>query len=78
MEPCCGPSAGVVAAQVGQGNHGVLLIMVTENQQPWTHLAPGMTFGPYGINFERTNTWWNESPAWLQYVTRSQYLLGAM
>jgi len=43
--------------------------------QPWVDLKPGMTMGPYGFEFERTNTWWNESPAWLQYITRSQYLL---
>ena len=43
--------------------------------QPWVDLKPGMTMGPFGFEFERTNTWWNQSPAWLQYVTRSQYLL---
>ena len=34
-----------------------------------------MTMGPWGIHFERTNTWWNQGAAWLKYVGRSQYLL---
>lgn len=43
--------------------------------QPWLHLAPGMPFGPYGINFERTNTWWKPGRAWVAYLTRCQSLL---
>ena len=43
--------------------------------QPWTNLEPGMTFGPYGINFERTNTWWQPGKAWVEYLTRCQSLL---
>jgi len=43
--------------------------------QPWLNLAPGMTFGQYGINFERTNTWWKPGRAWVQYLTRCQSLL---
>lgn len=45
--------------------------------QPWLHFAPGMTFGPYGINFERTNTWWSPGKAWIEYLTRCQALLQA-
>ena len=29
-----------VAAEVGQGDHGVLLVVMAENQQPRAHLAP--------------------------------------
>jgi hypothetical protein len=43
--------------------------------QPWTNLVPGMTFGPYGINFERTSTWWKPGKAWVSYLTRCQSLL---
>ncbi len=43
--------------------------------QPWTNRWPGMTMGQWGTHFERTCTWWEQSRAWLQYVTRCQYLL---
>lgn len=43
--------------------------------QPWQNLSPGMTFAKYGINFERTNTWWEQSADWIAYITRCQYLL---
>ena len=43
--------------------------------QPWLNLAPGMTMGPWGINFERTITWWDQGAAWIKYITRSQFLL---
>lgn len=43
--------------------------------QPWMNLVPGMTFGPYGINFDRTNTWWRQGKAWVEYLTRCQALL---
>ena len=31
--------------------------------QPWTNRWPGMTMGQFGINFERTVTWWNQGKA---------------
>ena len=43
--------------------------------QPWNDRIPGMTMGPWGINFERTNTWWNQGAAWISYLARSQFLL---
>ena len=43
--------------------------------QPWLDLVPGMTMGPHGFHFERTVTWWNQSPAWLSYLARCQHLL---
>jgi hypothetical protein len=44
-------------------------------QQPWLDRQPGMSMGAYGINFERTNTWWNEATAWMNYLARCEYLL---
>lgn len=43
--------------------------------QPWLNLVPGMTMGPHGFHFERTNTWFEESVAWLRYLARCQYML---
>ena len=43
--------------------------------QPWTNRRPGMTMGPFGINFERTETWWNQGKAWINYISRCQFLL---
>ncbi len=43
--------------------------------QPWLDRYPGMTMGPWGINFERTNTWWEPGKAWITYISRCQYML---
>lgn len=43
--------------------------------QPWMNVRPGMTMGPWGFHFERTNTWWEQGSAWLQYLSRCQFLL---
>ncbi len=43
--------------------------------QPWPDLVPGMTMGPYGIHFDRTNTWWKPGKAWIASLTRCQFLL---
>lgn len=43
--------------------------------QPWLNRSPGMTMGPYGLHFDRTATWWEPGRAWIEYLTRSQYLL---
>lgn len=47
--------------------------------QPWAqgNLAPGMTMGPWGTHFERTNTWWFDQKGWIDYQTRCQALLQA-
>jgi len=38
-------------------------------------VQPGMTFGPYGGNFHRNNTWYPESRGWIDYITRCQFLM---
>lgn len=37
--------------------------------------GPGMQMGPWGLHYERTNTWWEFSKPWHDYVARSQYML---
>ncbi len=43
--------------------------------QPWTNHWPGMTMGQWGFHFERTITWWEQGKAWLDYISRCQFLL---
>ncbi|MDR3707656.1 MAG: glycosyl hydrolase [Capsulimonadaceae bacterium] len=43
--------------------------------QPYLDRYPGVTMGPWGLNFERTNTWWEPGKAWISYLTRSQFIL---
>jgi hypothetical protein len=38
-------------------------------------LKPGMTMGPYGVQWNRNQTWWSMADAYHQYVSRCQYLL---
>jgi len=45
--------------------------------QPWTNPVrlPGMTMGPFGVHFDRTQTWWRQAKPWLMYQRRCQHLL---
>ncbi len=43
--------------------------------QPWLHRRPGMTMGPYGVHWERTQTWWDMAPAYHTYLSRCQFML---
>ena len=43
--------------------------------QPWLDYKPGMTMGPWGQHYERTQTWWEQSRAWHEYLARCQFLL---
>jgi hypothetical protein len=43
--------------------------------QPWLDRVPGMTMGPYGTQYERTQTWWEFSRPWHEYLARCQFLL---
>ena len=43
--------------------------------QPWTNAAPGMSMGPFGLHYERTQTWWEQSKAWHEYLARCQSVL---
>ena len=44
-------------------------------QQPHPDAVPGMTMGPWGFHFDRTNTWFDKGKSWLDYVTRCQHIL---
>lgn len=43
--------------------------------QPWLNRKPGMTMAFWGVHYERTQTWWEETKPWHEYITRCQYLL---
>jgi hypothetical protein len=51
------------------------MILHTSAHQPWTNAWPGMTMGWWGTHFGRTQTWWEDAPAWTTYLSRCQYLL---
>ncbi|MFH1006251.1 MAG: glycosyl hydrolase [Candidatus Latescibacterota bacterium] len=43
---------------------------------PWLDRAPGMTMGPFGVNFSRMNTWWGKpAKAYVGYLRRCQDML---
>jgi hypothetical protein len=43
--------------------------------QPWPNVRPGMSMGGWGLHYERTQTWWEMSKAWHEYLARCQHLL---
>jgi hypothetical protein len=43
--------------------------------QPELDKKPGLPWGPYGVHWERTQTWWEMVPAYHEYLTRCQALL---
>ncbi len=43
--------------------------------QPHPSAVPGMTMGPWGFHFDRTNTWFERSSGWLDCLARPQLLL---
>jgi len=56
----------------GGVNHMVLHVFV---HQPWSEYLPGVTLGEIGTHFDRTNTWWDQMPAFTQYISRCQSVL---
>ena len=49
-------------------------IFHTYVHQPWD-VAPGLALSYHGTDFNRLNTWWSQSKAYMDYIARSQYLL---
>jgi hypothetical protein len=43
--------------------------------QPVPDLAPGLTLGPYGLWFNRNDTWAEEAKPWVDYLARCSYML---
>lgn len=43
--------------------------------QRFTDRTPGVQMGPWGLHYERTNTWWDWSGPWHAYLARCQHLL---
>jgi len=45
--------------------------------QPWTNptRVPGMSMGLWGLHYERTQTWWEQSKPWHDYLARCQAVL---
>ena len=50
-------------------------VIVAFSHQPWLDRAPGMTFGSYGLNWERTQTFWPLLGGYHQYLARCSHLL---
>lgn len=49
-------------------------IFHTYVHQPW-NVGPGLELSYYGTDFNRLNTWWVQSKAYMDYIARSQFLL---
>ncbi len=45
------------------------------SHQPLADMAPGMTLGPFGLWFNRNETWAEEAGPWVTYLARCSYLL---
>ncbi|MES3153951.1 glycosyl hydrolase [Sphingomonas faeni] len=43
--------------------------------QRFPGIAPGLQMGPWGLHYERTQTWWTMSRPWHVYLARCQHLL---
>ncbi|MDR1813569.1 MAG: hypothetical protein LBR18_01825, partial [Tannerella sp.] len=43
--------------------------------QPWKDVKPGLMMGPWGVHYERTQTWWELTPSWHEYLSRCQFML---
>lgn len=51
------------------------MYVIFQHQPLNDSLKPGMTFGPYGLHHERTQTWWPMVDGYHKYVSRCQYIL---
>jgi hypothetical protein len=56
--------------------HGVnRMVFHLSAHQPYDTMIPGLTHRRWGEHFQRYNTWWEYSKPWMDYLSRSQYLL---
>jgi len=57
-------------------SNGINRIVVHASvHQPLVGKAPGMSLGPYGQWFNRNETWAEEAGPWVDYLSRSSYML---
>jgi alpha-L-rhamnosidase/F5/8 type C domain len=55
---------------------GINLFQIHESaHQPVPDMAPGLTLGPFGLWFNRNDTWAEEAGPWVTYLSRCSYLL---
>lgn len=52
-----------------------LFLMHRYAHQPHPTAMPGVSLGPYGFSFERTNTWFGEAKPWLDCIARTHWML---
>jgi hypothetical protein len=45
------------------------------SHQPLADMAPGLTLGPFGLWFNRNETWASEAGPWVTYLARCSYML---
>ncbi len=55
------------------GINKMVIHVFTHN--PWLDKKPGMTLDGVGLYFQRDQTWFKQSKAWIDYITRCQSLL---
>lgn len=51
------------------------LVIHVFTHNPWMDKKPGMTLDGVGLYFQRDQTWFKQSKAWIEYLTRCQSLL---
>jgi hypothetical protein len=51
------------------------MVMHVFTHNPWLNKKPGMTLDGVGLYYQRDQTWFKQSKAWIEYITRCQSLL---
>jgi hypothetical protein len=51
------------------------MVMHVFTHNPWLDKKPGMTLDGVGLYFQHDQTWFKQSKAWIDYITRCQSLL---
>lgn len=51
------------------------MVMHVFTHNPWLDKKPGMTLDGVGLYYQRDQTWFKQSKAWIEYITRCQSLL---
>jgi hypothetical protein len=51
------------------------IVLHTSAHQPFTDRRPGLTLRQYGQHFTRNETWAEDASAWVEYLSRTSFLL---